>query len=269
LTSIYTRFGVDGAYRALVAEMLQTKAAALATLHFYIEDETAQISFFMRPSVTIFERHRGYLAFLERTLPAAGEGRARGAARLCRLLGAMESSSGEMDAEGLTPLMRAAADGAGPRVLRCLAAAGAEVDAREAAHGNTALRLAAANGHAAAVEELRRLGGDVDAANKGGNTSVYIAACNGHLEVVETLGRLGADVNRASDAEGGPGRTPMYMAAQNGHAAVIAALGRLKADVDRAWNGRSPMTVAALKGHASAVGALAALGGDANRADSE
>ena len=224
LTIASFRYAVDQVYRALVAEMLQTKAAAITTLHLYIEDEMGQISAFMRPSVTIFKRHRSYLAFLERALPLAGQGRAREAARLCQLLGVMESSPGERDAEGFTPLMRAAADGAGPHVLRCLVAAGAEVDARNAL-GSTALCLAAGFGHAAAAKELRRLSGDVDAASSdSGGTPVWIAAQNGHLEVVETLGRLGADVDRA----GKDGVTPMYKAAQGGHVAVIAALGRLK-----------------------------------------
>ena len=63
---------------------------------------------------TITARHRTYLAFLERTLPAAeGEARAAAAGRLCRAMGAMQASADEADAEGLTPLMRAAADGAG------------------------------------------------------------------------------------------------------------------------------------------------------------
>jgi hypothetical protein len=42
LTSLYTRFAVDEAYRALVAEMLQIKVAAVATLWWCVaHDECA------------------------------------------------------------------------------------------------------------------------------------------------------------------------------------------------------------------------------------
>ncbi len=90
---------------------------------------------------TVMNRQRVYLSFLERKLPAEGEARAAAAARLCWAIGA--SSADEADAEGLAPLMRAAADGAGARVLRCLVAARANVNRREAKLGRTALWHAA------------------------------------------------------------------------------------------------------------------------------
>ena len=58
--------------------------------------------------------------------------------------------------------MRTAADGAGERALRCLVAARADINAREAAQGRTALFLAACFGHAEAAEALARPGGDAD-----------------------------------------------------------------------------------------------------------
>ena len=163
----------------------------------------------MRDTVTA--RHRAYLSFLERTLPAAGEARAAAAVRLCRAMGAMQSSADEADAEGFSPLMRAAADGAGGRVLRCLVAARADVNAREAKLGRSALWHAAWFGHAEAVEALARLGGDVNATAEPRAfeiTPMYIAAQEGHTAVIKTLGRLGADVNRASDN----GVTPLVIA---------------------------------------------------------
>jgi hypothetical protein len=139
----------------------------------------------MRGTITTW--HRAYLAFLERTLPAEGEALEVVAGRLCRAMGAMQSESlaDEADAEGLTvltPLMRAAGDGAEGRVLRCLVAARANVHRREAAFGRTALYLAAEGGHAEAVEALARLGGDVNATAEPGvfdGTPVWIAAQEG------------------------------------------------------------------------------------------
>jgi hypothetical protein len=250
------RFAGDGAYRAMVGEMLATGAAAVSCLRLYLEDPGSLMETRMRGS--LMTEHRMYLGYLARTLPAAGEERAVAAGRLCRALGAMESSADERDAEGLTPLMRAAADGAGSMVLRSLVAARAELETRDVDE-RTALFWASVGGHADVVEVLGRLGADVNAvANQGFDaTPVFNAAQNGHVEVVEALGRLGADVNRATL----DGRTPVYMAVEMGHATVIEALGRLGADVNRAEdNGWTPLKWALRKGYSEAAAALERLG---------
>jgi hypothetical protein len=248
----------DEAFRHAVAEMLEARAAAVAALRGYIEDPGAQIECVMRD--TIATRHRTYLSFLERTLPAEGEARAAAAGRLCRAMGVMQASADEEDAAGLTPLMRAAADGGGGRARRCLAAARADVNRREAAEGRTALFLAADGGHAEAVEVLARLGADVDAAAYPGTfdcTPVGIAADQGHAAVISVLGRLGADVNRATR----DGRTPLFMAASKGDVAAIGELGQLGVDVNRAdENGYTPLGIARASGHAAATDALLRLG---------
>ena len=218
------RFADGEAYRALVAEMHDAAAAAACGLRWYLEDPGVQAPQVMRFSLP--ELRRRYLGFLERTLPAEGAARAAAAGRLCRALGAMGAAADEADAEGLAPLLRAAADGAGARVLRGLVAARADVNGRDARYGRTALYLAAGAGHADAVEALARLGGDVNAAERTmGITPTNIAAQEGHVAVIEALGRLGADVNRAKS----DGVTPLGMARQQGHTAAADALRRLGA----------------------------------------
>ncbi len=252
------RYNNDEAFRQTVTEMLETRAAAVATLRGYIEDPGLAMECVMRDTITA--RQRAYLAFLERTLPAEGEARVAAAGRLCRAMGAMKASVDEVDVEGLAPLMRAAADGAGVRVLRCLVAARADVNARDAFDGRTALYIAAECGHAETVEALARLGCDVHATAEPGVfdcTPMWIAAQEDHTAVIEALGRLGADVNRASN----DGRTPMNIAAENGHTAAIMALGRLGADVNRACrSGWTPLANALDEGHAEAADALRRLG---------
>jgi hypothetical protein len=249
------RFAGDGAYRAMVGEMLATGAAAVSNLRLFLEDPGSSMENRMRG--LLMTGHRRYLGYLARTLPPAGDERAAAAVRLCRALGAMEASADERDAEGLTPLMRAATDGAGSLVLRSLVAARAELEARGVSE-RTALFFAAEGGHAEAVEVLGRLGADVNAvANRGfDSTPVFIAAQEGHANVVEALGRLGADVNRATL----DGRTPVYVAAVKGHTAVIEALGQLGADVMRANQGGTPFEKAREKGHLEAAAALERLG---------
>ena len=211
----------------MAEEALAVGAAAVSCLQWYLEDPGCSMNLLMR--TPLMAGHRGYLGFLERTLPAAaGPARAAAAAALCRALGVLAGASAdERDAEGLTPLMRAAADGAGRRALRCLAAAGADLEARDGgARRATAVWWAARCGHADAVEELGRLGADVNTVSHPGAmdvTPVCIAAENGYVEVIEALGRLGADVNRARL----DGATPVFMAAQLLELSVRIAAGGL------------------------------------------
>jgi ankyrin repeat protein len=256
------RFADDAAFRAMVGEMLATGAAAVSCLRWYIEDPGARIEALLRDP--LMTGHRGYLGYLARTLPAAGKERAAAAVRLCWALGVMGASVDEADADGLTLLMRAAADGAGARVLQSLAAARAELEARDG-EKKTALFFAAEGGHAEAVEVLGQLGADFNAVAYQGfdGTPVWIAAQEGHVDVVEALGRLGADVNRAAL----DGRTPINVAAYAGHTAVVEALGRLRADVNLAGNdGYTPVCAAAYEGHTAVVEALGLLGADVNLA---
>ena len=259
------RFADDGAYRAMAGEMLAACTAAESCLHWYLEDPGRMAETLMR--TTLMAGHRSYLGFLERTLPAEGEARAVAAGRLCRAMGAMGASADEEDAEGLTALMRAAADGAGARVLRSLVAARAGVEARDrGAYKATAVWWAAYQGHAEAVAELGRLGADVNAVGEPGafdSTPMYIAAHEGHVGAIEALGRLGADVNRAVLN----GSTPLYAAAAQGHIVAVEALGRLGADVNRAENeGMTPVLAAVIFDHAETVEALVRLGADLNLA---
>jgi hypothetical protein len=259
------RYTADEAYRGLVSEMLETKAAAKSTLRHWLENPVYTIETVMRAS-SLLDGHRLYVAYLERTLPAAKEERAVAAARLCRTLGLMESMADETDAEDFTRLMSAAADGAGVRALRCLVAAGAEIDRIDATKGRAALYIAANYGQADAVEALARLGADVNKIARAGvfdTTPMCIAANEGHAEVLEVLCRLGADINRPAR----DGRTPIYMAACAGHVAAVETLGLLGADVNRPnEDGRTPVYIAAEQGHLAAVEALARLGADVKRA---
>lgn len=54
-------------------------------------------------------------------------------------------------------------------------------------NGNTALQMAAGNGHAEVAEALLEGKADPDKPNKSGNTPLHWAALNGHLEVCKLL----------------------------------------------------------------------------------
>ena len=96
--------------------------------------------------------------------------------------------------EGETVLMAAARTG-DVDVLRLLVAHGAEVSAREAWRGQTALMWAAADNHPAATHMLVEMGADVDERSNGGWTALLFAVRTGSQKAVAALLEAGANVN--------------------------------------------------------------------------
>ena len=85
---------------------------------------------------------------------------------------------------------------------------------------DTALIIAARNGHAPVVDILLRHGAHVDVRNNDGRTALMEAARNGHAPVVDQLLRREADV----DADNGDGETALMEAIRNGHALIVHRL---------------------------------------------
>lgn len=79
--------------------------------------------------------------------------------------------------------------------------------------GNTALMLAAIEGHDDVAKALLAARVNIDAKNPRGETALILAASNGKRDVVKALIKAGADV-RATDNNG---KTAAQYAAQNGH----------------------------------------------------
>ena len=251
-----------------------TKSGAMSSLKYYLRDSGWPI--FVAMSASLSEARRNFQGMLARIMILSppmsdddgGEAQANIARYLCRTMGVIRTAVDERDADGLTRLMSAAADGAGVRVLRALVVARAEIGAVDGPQGRTALWFAADSGHASVVEELHRLGADLDcsAKNQCGSfncsSPAFAAALNGHVEVLKLLGQLGADLRRPN----GLGRTPMWAASKKGHAAAVQALGVLGAaeDAVRADNaGAFPILMAVKSGDVGTIEALAELGASA------
>eukprot|EP00123_Amoebidium_parasiticum_P020567 comp5257_c0_seq1/m.1292 comp5257_c0_seq1/g.1292 ORF comp5257_c0_seq1/g.1292 comp5257_c0_seq1/m.1292 type:complete len:173 (-) comp5257_c0_seq1:49-567(-) len=89
---------------------------------------------------------------------------------------------------------------------------GIPMDCRDG-NGNTALHMAAANGHAEVVQLLltKCTRDDVNATNEPKNTPLHWAALNGHRQICELLVKAGADIN----VQNGAGHSPLYEALSN------------------------------------------------------
>ncbi|NMN60492.1 thiosulfate/3-mercaptopyruvate sulfurtransferase [Xanthobacter sp. SG618] len=92
---------------------------------------------------------------------------------------------------GMTPLMKACAEGL-PETVAALIAAGAALDIRNA-DGNTALWIACVGDHLDIIDALVDAGIAIDSANDNGATALMYAASAGKAAVVERLLARGAD----------------------------------------------------------------------------
>ncbi len=130
------------------------------------------------------------------------------------------------DADGLTPLHRAARDGH-PQTGRFLLARGVAPDVLDA-QGRTPLHLAAAGGRAAFVELLLDAGAPPDARDRMGRTPLHHASRAGQATAAEALIEAGAAPLAAAEE----GFTALHHAAWNGHLRLAVRLIRLGAPPD-------------------------------------
>jgi uncharacterized protein len=96
--------------------------------------------------------------------------------------------------------------------LQHLLATGTDVDARDE-HGQTALMLAAVDGHDHVVQWLVARGAVLDHTAKYGLSALMLAVVNGHVDAVRTLVRGGANLKlQGTGAPGFAGKTALDLA---------------------------------------------------------
>lgn len=139
---------------------------------------------------------------------------------------------------------------------------GMDPDTSDAA-GTTLLMTAAANGNVRLVESLLRLRANIMKNNKYGESALALAALNGHQDVVRTLIDAGARINV-------PGWGALHYAVFNGHADIVRYLVERGGDVNaRAPNHHTALMLAARNGHGEIVRILLAAGANPDLGDLE
>lgn len=176
-----------------------------------------------------------------------------------------------------TALM-AVADMGASRVdlVKLLVAYGADVNAREATGGQTALMWAAVRDDVAIANALIDAGADIGAATKAGSTPLHFAAQQGALSVAQLLLERGADPNatltvRQIDQETQAyvevltNVTPLWLAMTIRHEELGALLLRHGANPNAGhYRNIPPLHFAVLGGMTSLTKALLAYGADPN-----
>ena len=111
-------------------------------------------------------------------------------------------------------------------VLERLLAAGADIDALDG-HGQTALMLAALEGHERAVAFLAQRGANLNHTAKYRLSALMLAVIRGHRWVAQALVNAGADLSiKGSAAPGFEGKTALDLAAVRGYDDLVEIIRR-------------------------------------------
>ena len=139
---------------------------------------------------------------------------------------------------------------------------GMDPDTSDAA-GTTLLMTAASNGNVPLVEFLLRMRANLRKNNRFGESALALAALNGHDDVVRILVEAGAQINSS-------GWGALHYAVFNGHAEIVRYLIEKGGDVNaRAPNRQTPLMLAARNGYGNIVRILLTSGANPNLGDLE
>jgi ankyrin repeat protein len=186
------------------------------------------------------------------------------------------------DKSGWTAVALAASSGH-KRIVRMLKDVGAEVTLRDAVivgdadlvgqvlitgvavnsqvrFGQTALTLAAEEGHLEVAKLILDKGADVNGKDYSGHSALMKAATRGDLEMLRLLLDKDADANAKSDG----GWTALIGAAGSGHGEAVKLLLDKGADVNEGKNDLTALMAAAEEGHLEEVKLLLDKGADVN-----
>ena len=145
---------------------------------------------------------------------------------------------------------------------KMLIAAGFNVNASNS-DGDTAMMLAAANGHTEIARLLIVSGANIDNKDSIGRTELMLVSRNGHREIAQLLIAAGADVNSKANYTL---LTALIYATENGHKEIAQLLINAGADVNSKanYNLLTALIYATEKGHKEIAQLLINAGADVN-----
>jgi ankyrin repeat protein len=130
--------------------------------------------------------------------------------------------------EGYGNALWAASAGGHEKVVELLLGAGADVNAENGYHGDTALRVSSASGHEKVIKLLLEAGADANTRGGFYGSALGAAAGRGHEKVVELLLKAGTDVNAPGIEYG----NALQAASAGGHEKVVELLLDAGADIN-------------------------------------
>jgi ankyrin repeat protein len=252
----------DGVFRALVCEMLDTKAWAKEKKELWMQDTSVFICILQNWSLR--ECHRVWDSFLRQSFRhAASESPRRASASLELLLSrglVKRSARGEINADGEDLLVQAGSDGWTSMDIQAAIAAGADVDATDGI-GCNCVWNASRYGHAECLAQLLAVGGAQKCDDRG-RSPIYIAARYGHTDCLSLLISAGGDVNKCTS----DGWSPICAATSNSHTDCLSLLISAGGDVNKCnYEGWSPICAAAEYNQLDCLSLLVSAGGDVNK----
>jgi hypothetical protein len=253
----------DGTFRALVGEMLDTKAWAMEKKELWMQDLSQNAQLILGKSLR--DCHRLWQSFLRQSLVSSKL--ASAGLELLKSRGLVKRGvQGEVNADEEDVLMQAGGDGWTALDIHAAAAAGADVTASDDS-SSCCVWNAARYGHKESIAALLEVKGDVNKCNYAGESPLFAAAENGHADCVSLLLSAGAHLNLcAADLGEFSGWSPLHIAAFHGRADCLKLLLDANGDVNKCTeNGLSLIYAASIKGHVGCLSLLLEGGGDVNK----
>jgi hypothetical protein len=257
----------DGAFRALVGEVLDARAWAIEKKELWMQDSSQVLGFCL--GLSLRAGHRLWQSFLLQKIGLTKQ--ASAGLEFLKSRGLVKRGvQGELNEDGEDLLMQAGGDGWAATDIHAAAVAGADVgDCNDSSC--YCVWNAARYGHAQTITALLQSKADVNKCNSVDESPIFAAAENGHFGCLQLLLSARGDVSKCTDRHRGNfcDWSPVHIAAFNGRSDCLKLLLGSGGDANKcSEDGVSPIFCAVIHGHVDCLALLLQSGGDVDRCTS-